>query len=1368
MPLLAGIIAVVAPVGAFAQTTNIMPFTDGFENFTNQTPLINGTNGWYGSSSNIIVQTNIVRTGAKAAIIPTDSTLSNRFQGLTTTNVWVQVDCRPSVYEGTNYPTVDTNVVVMLYVNSNGYVVVHNGSTTNPAASTNWVTTTSMVGTNNWVTFGIYEDFAAKTWDLYVNGLRITNNLGFIDTSKTNFTGFDVYSGSSTAYLDNVSVKAPGTIIINPTNLYYLAMLGRSVTNQSITLTSQTGAWNFVNSTSVSWLSVGLVSSVVDSVTGASNVVVSCATQSVGSYTGVVTVSATNTDGLIMTPKTATVVMDIANLQLSPDLTNVVMLGNTPTQRTFNVINAGAGTVTYSVATNASWVASSSNGGTLGAYSTNVLTLTFANTAGWTPGASNATITVASSDGGGSTQTISVLLNVMDLRATPSGLTNVVMLGNTPTQRTFNVINAGVGSFTYTLATNASWIASSSNGGTLGANSTNVLTLTFASTAGWTPGASNATITVASSDGGGSTQTISVLLNVMGLSVSPAGLTNNAMVGNTPPNKTFNVINTGAGSLTYTVATNASWIAASSNGGTLGANSTNVLTLTFANTAGWTPGASNATVTVASSDGGGATQTVSVLLNLMVMQVSPTQLTNNVMKGLTSSQTFNVANPGSGVLSYTINTNVYDWVSLSQTAGALTNAFTNTIAVSYSTNLAYGTTTGLLTVASSSGGGATQYVSLVVNVNDLLATPSALTNNVLVGYTPSSQSFTLANPGPAPFTYTLLTNVTWVDCVDPDNGVFLGPDTNTITVNYGSTSNWVPGVSNATVTIVSTNYGGATQTVEIVLNVQELLPPAGVAASDGTYSDKVRVTWSAVTNASSYQVWRHTANDSAAATNLGTTTDTTFDDSNAVAEVTYYYWLKSTNNLGESAFSTPDTGVRALGAPPAPTGLTASDGAYADKIALSWTASSNAVGYEVWRNTSSDTGTATKVSSSDVTDTSYNDTSASASVLYTFWVKAKDSNAIASVFSASDTGWRGVLSPTVNASKGLRREVAVSWTESPGATSYELFKNTADDSSTAVLLGSGAALAYRDTNVMTRVRYYYWVKAVGALGDSGLGSSAVGWSGAAKWDFNGDGRADPWYYHEPSGRWYMMMDTNSFSTTVLGAAGWIPVPADYDGDGQTDVAVYQDPSGVWQVLLSSSGNGLAVLPDFGGAGYAPAMADYDGDGKTDPAIYAEASGTLQALLSDSGYQVAGGSGFGGPGYQPVPDNYDDDGKADPALYHEASGNWLISLSANGYQVTNILFGQSGYVPVPGEYDGLGYAQVAVYHDASGNWYIRTGPSEYDVVFFGQSGYIPLPADYDGDHYDDECVFYRTRRDASWYLLKSTEGFQTISGRSSRR
>ncbi|MGI8813032.1 MAG: reprolysin-like metallopeptidase, partial [Pyrinomonadaceae bacterium] len=99
-----------------------------------------------------------------------------------------------------------------------------------------------------------------------------------------------------------------------------------------------------------------------------------------------------------------------------------------------------------------------------------------------------------------------------------------------------------------------------------------------------------------------------------------------------------------------------------------------------------------------------------------------------------------------------------------------------------------------------------------------------------------------------------------------------------------------------------------------------------------------------------------------------------------------------------------------------------------------------------------------------------------------------------------------------------------------------------------------------------------------------------------RFDFDGDGKADPAVYR--GGAWYMLQSQAGFSGVNFGLATDKTVAADYDGDGKTDVAVFRD--GVWYVLRSQLG---LYVANFGSAGDLPVAGDYTGDGKADLTVF---------------------------------------------------------------------------------------------------------------------------------------------------------------------
>ena len=140
--------------------------------------------------------------------------------------------------------------------------------------------------------------------------------------------------------------------------------------------------------------------------------------------------------------------------------------------------------------------------------------------------------------------------------------------------------------------------------------------------------------------------------------------------------------------------------------------------------------------------------------------------------------------------------------------------------------------------------------------------------------------------------------------------------------------------------------------------------PTGLTASDGTYTNKVSLSWNDVTGEGGYQVYRSTVNNSATALWLGLVgaNVTSFDDTTATPGTNYYYWVRSlvliSGTYYYSNFSTPDTGYALALPPPVPTGLTASDGTYTNKVSLSWNDVTGEGGYQVYRSTVNNSATA--------------------------------------------------------------------------------------------------------------------------------------------------------------------------------------------------------------------------------------------------------------------------------------------------------------------------------------------------------------------------------------------------------------------------
>jgi fibronectin type 3 domain-containing protein len=265
------------------------------------------------------------------------------------------------------------------------------------------------------------------------------------------------------------------------------------------------------------------------------------------------------------------------------------------------------------------------------------------------------------------------------------------------------------------------------------------------------------------------------------------------------------------------------------------------------------------------------------------------------------------------------------------------------------------------------------------------------------------------------------------------------------------------------------------------------LAPENVAASDGTFEDKVQISWDAVSEATSYEVYR-AISESGTKILIGSPTDTSFNDSTALAGTLYYYWVKACNGPRCSDFSTHDTG---WSRPLAPENVQASDGTFEDKVQINWDAVSEATSYGVYRATS-ETGAKTLIGSP--TGTSFDDTTAVPGLLYYYWVEACVKS-YCSDFSAHDTGWSKPPEPeNVQASDGIFTDkVLINWDEVSVATSYEVYR-AESEAGAKTLIGSPTDTSFNDTTAVPGTLYYYWVKACNGPRCSDFSTHDTGWS----------------------------------------------------------------------------------------------------------------------------------------------------------------------------------------------------------------------------------------------------------------------------------
>jgi hypothetical protein len=363
-------------------------------------------------------------------------------------------------------------------------------------------------------------------------------------------------------------------------------------------------------------------------------------------------------------------------------------------------------------------------------------------------------------------------------------------------------------------------------------------------------------------------------------------------------------------------------------------------------------------------------------------------------------------------------------------------------------------------------------ITILATPGSVTATDATIPNEVLIGWNAVSGATsynvwrnTSNNTGTATKIATGQTGTSYTDTT-----------VSTTTIDYY----WVT-ASNATQT---SGYGGPAE------GLAELPAPGNLAATNNL-TNEVLVTWNAVTGATSYTVWRNLSNTTGSATKIGGgVTGTSYADSTASTATTYYYWVTANNSLQTGVAAGPVTGESVILT--APTGVQASYATIPNEVLVAWNTISGATSYNVWRNTTNSTGTATKIASG-LTGTSYTDSTASTTTVDYYWVTASNATQT-SVYSSSAEGLAELPAPgSLAATTNSDINIMVTWNTVAGATGYSVFRNTSNTLGTATdIAPDDASTSYVDTSATPGSTYYYWVEAVNALQTGAAAGSVNG------------------------------------------------------------------------------------------------------------------------------------------------------------------------------------------------------------------------------------------------------------------------------------
>jgi len=264
--------------------------------------------------------------------------------------------------------------------------------------------------------------------------------------------------------------------------------------------------------------------------------------------------------------------------------------------------------------------------------------------------------------------------------------------------------------------------------------------------------------------------------------------------------------------------------------------------------------------------------------------------------------------------------------------------------------------------------------------------------------------------------------------------------------------------------------------------------PTELSVGNAT-ATSLAVSWNASAQATGYQLLR-SASAAGTYSEVYKGTSTSVTDPGLAVGTTYYYRVKAFNAYGYSDASDYKSGTTLSSSPAAPavpTGLTVGNPTVTS-LAVSWTASPQATGYQLLRSPSA-AGTYNEVYKG--TGTSITDPGLAGGTTYYYRVKAFNAYGSSDASDAKSGTTLSSAPPAPAVPTGLTvgnptaTSLTVSWNGSARATGYQL-KRASSAVGTYSEVYRGAVTSVTDSGLAAGTTYYYAVRAYNANGSSDL------------------------------------------------------------------------------------------------------------------------------------------------------------------------------------------------------------------------------------------------------------------------------------------
>ena len=296
----------------------------------------------------------------------------------------------------------------------------------------------------------------------------------------------------------------------------------------------------------------------------------------------------------------------------------------------------------------------------------------------------------------------------------------------------------------------------------------------------------------------------------------------------------------------------------------------------------------------------------------------------------------------------------------------------------------------------------------------------------------------------------------------------------------------------------ATNAGGdSAYSNEASATTPDVVPaaPSGLVAATVS-SSQINLSWTDnASNETGFKIERKTGSGGTysqiATTGAGVTV---YNDIGLAAGTTYFYRVRATNAVGDSAYSAEASATTLTPPPAAPGGMTAT-AASSTQINLAWADnSSNETGFKIERKTGSG-GTYSQIATVGAGVVSYSSTGLNPNTTYFYRVRATNAggdSAYSNEASATTLNAAPAAPSALAATAVSTTQINLSWTDNASnETGFKIERKTGSGGTYAQIATVNADVTgYNDTGLAATTTYYYRVRATNSIGDSSYSNEA--------------------------------------------------------------------------------------------------------------------------------------------------------------------------------------------------------------------------------------------------------------------------------------